>query len=464
MALSFTLYLSGSPQDYEWLPQTDDHARQVCRQYFDLPSTKDDPPHNSDFYVELFPADQYAYYTYLHRKAVSGVPREGAHLALTVRISGGYCTRPKAIYDLLEMLYMQYLNGKIVQRRGNGEVFIVPSLTACESLRKQMETALGKALEHLLSNSLSEFGNDVSASRHPSTAKYFPADTDNDQLVAELCKTHKLRLIPSSDRSTKDAGTIKQLRAQLAQAEEVIQQKVAANERLSDQLKNVRNDTAQKKGSFSQGTEVGWREDVLGSGLKVKPQLPISKNAALLYLPWVLFAAAMLYIIISGLTNSTQESQEVWKFEDRIDQLERDLNAANKELKTKEYEIRKLKEDSMQRVEELSNIVNSSGASRHSQTRSAARESGPKPWILIGGPNDNIFYEDTSYDLSITHYDGVHTFEIIDPGTAGLAIIANDKLYCKQKGKGTIIALDADGKELRRREITVSPRPKENED
>ena len=486
MALSFTLYLSGSPQDYEWLPQTDDHARQVCRQYFDLPSTKDDPPHNSDFYVELFPADKFAYYTYLHRKAVSGVPREGAHLALTMRISGGYCNQPKAIYDLFDMVYMQYVDGKVVQRKGNGEVFIIPSLSSCESQRKQMETALADALQHLVAGTLSEFGKEVSASRQPSSTKYFSADTDNEQLLAELRRTHKLRLIPSTDGSAERVSicnnAIEQLRAQLVQSEGVIQQKNAAIEQLNAQLKNMQDVPVQKKSSNPQGSNDFQRKvlsqldsirqqidglSTLDSKQKSKPiggQFITKKNSALLYLPWALLAVAILYITASGLMNSNPESKKERELLAQIETLKKGLDIATNTLNSKDAEIMQLKEHLQANAEELAYIVGSAnGVPPQSPQTDTDKQKKLDPGISVGVDSEKIYYVDKSYVLGMRRYDGTCHFEIESSSADVLSIQQDEKqdekkVYCKKVGSGTIIAFDAAHKEIARRTIAVKPK------
>lgn len=485
MALSFTLFLSGSPQDYEWLPQTDNHAKQVCEKYFNLPSNE--IPHSSDFYVELFPADNYSYYTYLHRKAVNGMPREGAHIALTMRIIGGYCNRPKTIYDLLEMVYMQYLDGKIIQRKGDGEVFIVPSLMSCETQRKQMESALGQALQQLVAGTLQSFGKEVSPSRQSSSTKKFSADTDNEQLLIELRKTHKLRLIPSNESSAEYStslnSVIEQLKQQLTQKEGAIQQKNKEIEQLNNQLKELETktktvNTTSKKTPNTTSSIDGFQQtvlsqldslskqiDMLPNKLgKEKPKTVIEGNTnnhhrgksgsmIMQYLPWVLFAVAVVYIIISGLNESGQDTSKIKSLEVQIDNLDRDLQAQKQLVREKDAEIIALKSQQRVNIDDIANILSGGGSNETTTHTATQSQQAQKPWINVGGPNDKKFHVGQTYNLKISRYEGHCTFKVDDGGV--LSINPSGNLYCARMGSGIITAIDDAGKTIATRTIKV---------
>lgn len=486
MALSFTLFLSGSPQDYEWLPQTDNHAKQVCEKYFNLPSNE--IPHSSDFYVELFPADNYSYYTYLHRKAVNGMPREGAHIALTMRISGGYCNQPKTIYDLLEMVYMQYLDGKIIQRKGDGEVFIVPSLMSCETQRKQMESALGQALQQLVAGTLQSFGKEVSPSRQSSSTKIFSADTDNEQLLIELRKTHKLRLIPSNESSAEYStslnSVIEQLKQQLTQKDGAIQQKNKEIEQLNNQLKELESkaktiNTTSKKTPNTTSSIDGFQQTVLSQLAslsnqidmlpnklgKEKPKTVIEGNTnnhhrgkscsmIMQYLPWVLFVVAVFYIIISGTNESGQDTSKIKSLEVQIDNLDRDLQAQKQLVREKDAEIIALKSQQRDNIGDIATLVSgggNNGAGTHTTTSKPQTEK--KPGISVGGQNDKKFHAGKAYSLNILRYEGHCTFKVDGGGV--LSINESGNLYCAKKGSGIITAIDDTGKTIATRPINV---------
>lgn len=487
MALSFTLYLSGSPQDYEWLPQTDNHAKQVCEKYFNLPSTE--IPHGSDFYVELFPADNYSYYTYLHRKAVNGMPREGAHIALTMRISGGYCNQPKAIFDLLEMVYMQYLDGKIIQRKGDGEVFLIPSLMAYETQRKQMESALGQALQQLVAGTLQSFGKEISASRQQPSVLYYSTDTDNDQLLRELRKTHKLRLIPSNEnsaeRSTSLNSVIDQLKQQLTQRDGTIQQKDKELEQLNSKIKELEtkikaNPILPKKPIGTNLSSDGLQQTILTQLADISNQIGSlsskmdnssnkngsNKNAKSIhqknngnriiiqYLPWVLFAVAIAYIIINGLKEP--ERYDVKTLQIQIDNLERELQNQRKLVNEKEVEIQELKLQQKDNIGDLANLVGASGnKSTTANTANLQSKSELKPGISVGGRNDKKFIAGKTYTINILRYDGNCTFTVTNDGGGVLSINEAGNLYCAKKGSGTITAFDENRKEIAQRTINV---------
>jgi len=489
MELSFTLFLSGSPQDYEWLPQTDNHAKQVCEKYFNLPSTE--TPHGSDFYVELFPADNYSYYTYLHRKAVNGMPREGAHIALTMRISGGYCNQPKTIYDLLEMVYMQYLDGKVIQRKGDGEVYLIPSLMACETRRKQMENALGLALQQLVAGSLQPFGNEVSASRQPSNAKYFSADTDNAQLLNELRKVHKLKLIPSNEcfaeKSISLNTAVDQIKQQLAQKDGIIMQKDKELEILNGKIKEMdaklkANVTLPKKSVGTNSSNDGFQQTVLAQLSDISNQMNslsakmgiikgntgANSHSTLLhngikgdkkiiqYLPWVLFAIALVYIIINGLRNPEQDTVKIKTLQVQIAKLDRELQVQKQLVHDKETEITELKSQQKDNLNDIANLVGA-GANKSNTTQSVAPQEklDPKPAITVGGRSDKKFFATKTYNVSILRYDGKCTFKVTNDGGGVLSLNESGNLYCAKKGSGTIAAYDKDGKKITERHINV---------
>lgn len=478
MALSFTLFLSGSPQDYEWLPQTDNHAKQVCEKYFNLPSTE--TPYSSDFYIELFPADNFSYYTYLHRKAVNGMPREGAHIALTMRISGGYCNQPKTIYDLLEMVYMQYLDGRVIQRKGDGEVFLVPSLMACETQRKQMENVLGQALQQLVAGTLQSFGTEISASRQSSNVKYYSADTDNGQLLKELRKTHKLRLIPSSENSAENAtslnSAIDHLKQQLTQKDGIIQQKDKELAQLNGKIKELEakikvNPVLPKKNTGATASNDGFQQTVLarmadlsnqmdslstkigtgqsnkGAGARTKSihQSILGDKRIMLYLPWILLVVALAYIIINGLRTPEQDTAKIKVLQDQIADLDRELQAQKQLVRDKEEEIVSLQE----KIQGIQGLVNTT--ERKVTPTSAAT----KPGINVGGDKDKKFFAGKTYPINIIRYDGKCTFRIANDGGGVLSINEFGNLYCAKKGSGTIAAIDKDGKTITKRTINV---------
>ncbi|MDY6289319.1 MAG: hypothetical protein SPM02_07690 [Bacteroidales bacterium] len=483
MELSFTLYLSGSPQDYEWLPQTDIHAKQVCEKYFNLPSTE--IPHGSDFYVELFPADNYSYYTYLHRKAVNGMPREGAHVALTMRISGGYCNQPKAIYDLLGMIYMQYVDGKILQRKGDGEEYLVPSLTACEAQLKQMESVLGQALQQLVAGTLQSFGKEITASRQPANAKYYSADTDNEQLLKELRNTHKLKLIPSNESSAEKSmslnSKIDQLMQQLTQRDGAIQQKDQELERLNGKINELEKKTKaspaqQKKAIGTNSTNDDFRQVLslladlssridslstkIGTGRNNDGTDPhTNRNHLDIFgykktmkcLPWVLFVIALVYIIINGLREPKQDTAIIKTQQIQIDNLDKELQIQKQLVRDKETKILELKSQQS----DIANLVSTGGnkgTTTHTAFTPATKEQ--KPGINVGGPNDRKFYATKTYTVSITRYEGHCTFRVANDG-GGVLSINDNKLYCAKKGSGTIAAFDEKGKQIAQRPINV---------
>jgi len=484
MALSFTLFLSGSPQDYEWLPQTDNHAKQVCEKYFNLPSTE--TPHSSDFYVELFPLDKYSYYTYLHRKSVNGMPREGAHIALTMRISGGYCNQPKSIYELLEMVYMQYIDGKITQRKGDGEIYLIQSLMGCEDQRKQMESALAQALQ-LVTGSLLPFGNEISTSRQPSSVKYFTADSDNEQLLNELRKTHKLKLIPSFDNHAEKTAAhnnaIEQLQQQIEQKDNTIKQKNKEIDQLNSQLKELKTTIPQKKANppyedlrnvLTQLSEIKQQLNLIAhtENPRKNPETKSDKNENDVitrsggsnnhttkklnrYLPWGLFVAALVFIIVNGILG--KNSNQIDKLQNKNYELEKTISNLKSSLKEKENEIKKLNrelDDKNAAFRDITQRINTT-----TPTESATTQK--KPNINVGGKNDTKFYAGKTYPLSVIHYnDNNYTFEITRNDNGALAITADgQKLYCSKKGSGTITAYDQYGEEIVKRTITVEQAP-----
>ncbi|MBQ9417986.1 MAG: hypothetical protein IJU19_05330 [Bacteroidales bacterium] len=492
MALSFTLFLSGSPQDYEWLPQTDNHAKQVCEKYFNLPSTE--IPHSSDFYIELFPADNYSYYTYLHRKAVNGMPREGAHIALTMRISGGYCNQPRTIYDLLEMVYMQYLDGKVIQRKGDGEVFLVPSLMACETPRKQMEVALGQALQQLVAGTLQSFGKEISASRQPSNVKYYSTDTDNEQLLKELRRAHKLRLIPSNESSAEISTSlnseIDQLKAALTQKDGIIQQKDRELEQLNGKVKELEskirvNPVPIKKPIGANTSNDGFQQivltqlDVLSKqmdSLSAKMGLGGSNNNTdthtksihksifgdkriMQYLPWIFLVAALAYIIINGLREPEQDTSKVKTLQVQIDNLDRELQVQKQLVHEKDAEIQGLKSQQKDNISGIADPVgvggNKGATSPSATTPQSKTEQKPEPWISVGGQNDRAFIVGKTYPIKISRYDGQCTFTVTNDGGGVLSINESGNLYCAKKGSGTIAAIDEAGKTIKTRIINV---------
>ena len=490
MALSFTLFLSGSPQDYEWLPQTDNHAKQVCEKYFNLPSTE--KPYSSDFYVELFPADNYSYYTYLHRKAVNGMPREGAHIALTMRINGGYCNQPKAIYELLEMVYMQFLEGKIIQRKGDGEVFLTPSLMTCETQRKQMENALGQALQQLVAGTLQAFGKEISASRQPANAKYYSVDTDNEQLLKELRRAHKLRLIPSNESSAENSislnSTIDQLNQQLTQKDGEIQQKNRDLEKLNGTVKeleakikvssvppkkpigtNTSNDSFQQTvltqltdlskqmDSLSEKIGLGKSDNGVGTHTKSTHQSILGDKRIMQYLPWILFVAALAYIIYNGLSDPGQDTIRIKELQAKIDALNEKLLDQKNLVESKDEEIKKLRSLIEYNVNGIADIVGAGGSNNTpSQVATPIGIKGQNPWISVGNKNDKKFYEGATYTLQIERYEGECTFEVEEHSKKVLSITQPSSLYCVSCGSGAIIAYNEYGQEIARRPISVT--------
>lgn len=463
MELTFTLFLSGSPQDYEWLPQLDNHAKQVCEKYFNLPPAE--TPHSSDFYVELFPINNYSYYTYLHRKSVNGMPREGAHIALTMRISGGYCNQPNTIYKLLENVYMQYIDGKIMQRTGDGEIYLIPSLMKCEDMRKLMENTLGQELQ-LISRSFLPFGNEVSKSRQPSSVKYFPADSDNEQLLSELRKTHKLKLIPSFDYHAEKTATnnkaIEQLQQQIVQKDSIIK-------KTNDQLKKetqksdnsyyevLQNINGRLNTITDQISQITNTADITKSGI-------VTNKLIRHLLPWGLLFVALIFIIVIGLrstnSNSNSNSDNINEFQDSIKTLNDNINELQDSIKTLNDTIQakdSLLKSHTAATQDIKDMIGSSNENSTPTNKTTAQN----PNISVGGTSDKCFYAGETYPLSMISYKEKCTFIITKNDDNALSITADGKLKCLKPGSGEITAYDGE-KMIKTRTITVIEQTQEN--
>lgn len=461
MKIIYTLFLSGSPQDYEWLPQTDNHAKQVCEKYFNLPPTE--TPHSSDFYVELFPIDNYSYYTYLHRKSVNGLPREGAHIALTMRISGGYCNQPNTIYKLLENVYMQYIDGMIMQRNGDGEIYLIPSLMKCEDKRKQMENALGQELQ-LISESFLPFGNEVSKSRQPSSVKYFPADSDNEQLLSELRKTHKLKLIPSFDYHAEKTATnnkaIEQLQQQIVQKDKRIQQLEDQLKRIPQKSDNSNNEVLQNVNAKLDGIITQLKEITNTDNTGKKTQTTsvekkviingVDTDKLIRYLPWVLFVAALLIIIVIGLRST--DSDQLKELQSKIEEME--ITILNQD------DLMKHKNDTIENLRSELNGLKTTQSDIEQIVDTPQKTTNQKPPnINVGSDSDKFFYAGETYPLSMIRYKGPCTYEITqnkDVLEITVQADGSSTLNCKKAGNGVIRALDKNGKEIASRPITIA--------
>lgn len=193
--MEYDLFIHGTPADKETLPMPTNNADSLyIESLFNMPSKAD--YHSADFYVEASPHDKRIFYTYMHRRNVSGMPRENAYIALVLRISGNeYFSDLKVIFNILEQIYQQFILGKIITINGNSEKYI-STIKSQEDLRLMAEDALGEMLRLRAptTRQISEF-----PSSKGGAINIMSIEEDNTTILNNLWKSYAVHLIPAKD-------------------------------------------------------------------------------------------------------------------------------------------------------------------------------------------------------------------------------------------------------------------------
>lgn len=193
--MEYDLFIHGTPADKETLPMPTNNADSLyLESLFNMPSKAE--YHSADFYVEASPHDKRIFYTYMHRKNVSGMPRENAYIALVLRISGNeYFSDLKIIFNILEQIYQQFILGKIITTNGNSEKYI-STIKSQEDLRLMAEESLGEMLRRRnpTTRQISEF-----PSSKGGIINILSIEEDNTTILNNLWKSYAVHLIPAKD-------------------------------------------------------------------------------------------------------------------------------------------------------------------------------------------------------------------------------------------------------------------------
>lgn len=311
--MNIDLFFSGAPSDNEWVPKNDDIN--YCDKYF----AYEESQQNVDYEIEVFPNRGCSYYTYMHHKGVNGYARGNSYFAMTLKITGGYCSDIVGLYHLFNTVYHNWIIGTIISLSNGVETYKVSSLssTEMEEVRKKVEEKVVNWIELMSLEYFRSFDESFSRSRRQNNLEIgYVGQYRNETLVDELKSSHRLHLISDTDKIMQLETLLKDTKSEKSKIRRPhLDQKNERDISLSNKDQSITQGIGEIK-SMLQTMQQAYLSDQHGQQQnsilrEANENVHTIKAKMLSWLPWilcVLLAIGLLIVIVQPSPNTTTQS------------------------------------------------------------------------------------------------------------------------------------------------------------